>query len=107
MNRLPPDRVWNAIVTAPLPAPPEAAPPAAMVTATASTASWRGVTEAKNASELRRKLSLLLTPSSVMLTNPSGRPWIVESRLVPGVLTPGRNTIVFSALRVGVGIRMS
>ena len=75
------------------------------MTVTASTASWRGVTEAKNPSVLRRKLSLLLTPSSVMLRKPSGSPLIVESRLVPVVLTPGRNATAFSALRVGVGMR--
>jgi hypothetical protein len=56
---------------------------------------------------LRRKLSLLLTPSSVMLTKLSGSPLIVESRFVPAVLTPGRNATAFSALRVGVGIRVS
>jgi predicted flavoprotein YhiN len=39
---------------------------------------------------LRRKLSLLLTPSSVMLTNVSGRPLIVESRLVPGLHFVGK-----------------
>jgi hypothetical protein len=56
---------------------------------------------------LRRKLSLLLTPSSVMLTNVSGRPLIVESRFVPAVLIPGRNATALSALRVGVGMRVS
>ncbi len=42
-----------------------------------------------------------------MLRKLSGRPLIVESRLTPGVLTPGRNATAFSALRVGVGIRVS
>ena len=95
------------MVTAPLAEPPTVAPAAASVTDTASTASCRGVTDAKKPSVLRRKLSLLLTPSSVMLRNPSGRPLIVESRLAPGVLTPGRNATAFSALRVGVGMRVS
>ena len=74
---------------------------------TASTASCRGVTEAKKPSVDFRKLSLLLTPSSVMLIIDSGSPLIVESRLTPGVLTPGRNVTAFSALRVAVGIRLS
>ena len=81
MNRLPPDRVWNAIVTAPAP-PPTWAPAAASVTDTASTASWRGVTEAKKPSVLRRKLSLLLTPSSVMLRKLSGQ--TVDRRVAVG-----------------------
>ena len=95
------------MLTAPLAEPPTVAPAAASVTDTASTASWRGVTDAKKPSVLRRKLSLLLTPSSVMLRNPSGRPLIVESRFAPGVLMPGRNAMAFSALRVGVGMRVS
>ena len=106
MKRLPPDLVWNAIVTAPAP-PPTCAPPADKVTDTASIASCRGVTEAKNPSVFRRKLSLLLTPSSVMLRKLSGRPLIVESRLVPVVLTPGRKATALSAFLVGVGIRVS
>ena len=93
-------------MTAPAP-PPTCAPPAANVTDTASTASCLGVTEAKKLSVLRRKLSLLLTPSSVMLTKLSGRPLIVESRFVPVVLMPGRNATAFKALRVGVGRRVS
>ena len=106
MKRLPPDRVWNAIVTAPAP-PPTCAPAAESVTDTASTASCRGVTEAKKPSVLRRKLSLLLTPSMVMLRKLSGSPLIVESRLVPVTFTPGRNATAFSALRVAVGMRVS
>ena len=42
-----------------------------------------------------------------MLRKLSGRPLIVESRLVPVVLTPGRNATAFSALRVAVGMRVS
>ena len=106
MKRLPPDRVWNAIVTAPAP-PPTCAPAAERVTDTASTASWRGVTDAKKPSVLRRKLSLLLTPSIVMLRKFSGRPLIVESRLVPVTLTPGRNATAFNAFLVAVGMRVS
>ena len=106
MKRLPPERVWNAIVTAPEP-PPTWAPPAESVTDTASTASCRGVIEAKKLSVPRRKLSLLLTPSIEMLTNVSGRPLMVESRLAPVVLMPGRNVTAFSALRVGVGSRVN
>src|SRR5260370_41747211 len=94
------------MVTAPAP-PPTWAPAAASVTDTASTASWRGVTEAKKLSVFLRKLSLLLTPSSVMLRKLSGRPLIVESRLTPGVLTPGRKAIAFNALRGGAGILVS
>ena len=93
------------MLTAPL--PPVCAPCTAVVTLTASTASWRGVTEAKNESDERRKLSLLLTPSIVMLMNDSGRPLMRDSRLVVAVLTPGRNVTALSALRVGVGIRCS
>src|SRR3954471_14054383 len=106
------------MLTAPL--PPDVAPSTAVVTRTASTppspavgtltastASCRGVTEAKNESDERRKLSLLLTPSSVMLTNDSGRPLIRDSRLVVAVLMPGRNVTALSAFRVGVGIRFN
>src|SRR5688572_12216283 len=70
-------------------------------------ASCRGVTEAKKESDDRRKLSLLLTPSSVMLMKDSGRPLIRDSRFVVAVLTPGRKVTALSALRVGVGIRFS
>ena len=73
MNRLPPERVWNAIVTAPEP-PPTWAPAADSVTETASTASCRGVIEAKKLSVSRRKLSLLLTPSIEMLTKALRQP---------------------------------
>src|SRR5688572_12215458 len=89
------------------PLPPVCDPATAVVTVTASTASWRGVTDAKNESLLRRKLSLLLMPSIVMLTNDSGRPLMRASRLVVATLTPGRNVTAFSALRVGVGMRLS
>lgn len=41
-----------------------------------------------------------------MLINPAGKPLIVDARLVVAVLTPGRNVSAFSALRVGVGIRL-
>ncbi len=100
-----PERVAKLIVTAPLPPTVDGA--AAVVTVTASMASCRGVTDAKNESDERRKLSLLLTPSSVMLTNDSGRPLMRDSRLVVAVFTPGRNVTAFSALRVGVGMRLS
>jgi hypothetical protein len=93
------------MLTAPL--PPDWAPPTAVVTVTASTASCRGVTEAKNESDDRRKLSLLLTPSIVMLTNDSGKPLMRDSRFVVAVFTPGRNVTALSALRVGVGIRFN
>lgn len=89
------------------PWPPTSAPPAAVVTVTASTASWRGVTLAKNPSEVLLKLSLLLTPSSVMLMKDCGRPLTLESRLTPAVFTPGRNVTAFSALRVASGIRLT
>ena len=49
-------------------------------------------------------VSLLLTPSSVMLRNDSGRPLTVDPRMPPEVLTPTRNVTAFSALRVGVGM---
>ena len=104
-KRLPPERVVKLMLTAPL--PPTLAPPTAITTETASTASCRGVTEAKNESDERRKLSLLLTPSIVICTIDSGRPLMVESRLAPSVLMPGRNVTAFSALRVGVGMRLS
>src|SRR5829696_5862944 len=93
------------MLTAPL--PPLVAPWTAVVTDTASTASCRGETDAKNESDERLKLSLLLTPSSVMLTNDSGRPLIRDSRLVVAVFTPGRNVTAFSALRDGVGMRFN
>src|SRR5262245_705067 len=93
------------MLTAPL--PPVVAGCTAVVTFTASTASCRGVTDAKNESDERRKLSLLLTPSSVMLTNDSGRPLMRDSRLVVAVLMPGRNVTAFNALRVGVGMRFN
>src|SRR5690606_35042633 len=73
----------------------------------ASTASCRGVTDAKNESVDRVKLSLLLTPSIVMLTNDSGSPLIRDSRLVSAVLMPGRNVTALSAFRVAVGIRFN
>jgi hypothetical protein len=41
-----------------------------------------------------------------MLRKLSGRPLIVELRLLLVVFTPGRNATAFSALRVGVGIRV-
>ena len=55
------------------------------------------MTDAKNESVDRLKLSLLLTPSIVMLTNDSGRPLMRDSRLVVAVLTPGRNVTALSA----------
>ena len=90
-----------------MPLPPVFAWPAPSTTDTASTASCRGVTDAKNESEVRRKLSLLLTPSIVIWINDSGSPLIVEFRFVPGVLMPGRNVTAFSAFRVGVGMRFN
>src|SRR4029450_14130840 len=93
------------MLTAPL--PPVVAPCTAVVTLTASTASCRGVTEAKKESDERRKLSLLLTPSRVMLTNDSGRPLMRDSRLVVAVLMPGRNVTAVRAVRVGVGVPAS
>ena len=68
-------------MTAPAP-PPTCAPAADRVTDTASTASWRGVTDAKKLSVLRRKLSLLLTPSSVMLEKALGQ--AVDRRIPVG-----------------------
>ena len=49
----------------------------------------------------------MLTPSIVMLIIDCGNPLIVASRLMPGVLTPGRNVTAFSAFRVVIGIRRS
>ncbi len=93
------------MLTAPL--PPTFAPPTAVTTDTASTASCRGVTDAKNESDERRKLSLLLTPSIVIWTIDSGSPLILASRLLVVMLMPGRNVTAFNALRVGVGMRLS
>ena len=45
----------------------------------------------------------MLTPSSVMLIVPCGRPLIVESRLPPGVDTPGRKLTKSIALRLVSG----
>ena len=90
-----PERVVKLMLTAPL--PPVCAPCTAVVTATASTASLRGVIDAKNESDERRKLSLLLTPSSVMLTNDSGRPLMRDSRLVVAVLTWSGATLAADA----------
>src|SRR6188768_949796 len=45
----------------------------------------------------------MLMPSSVMLIDPCGRPLTVESRTVPGVLTPGRLATKSSALRLVSG----
>ena len=75
MNRFDPERVTKLMATAPW--PPTSAPPAAAVTVTASIASWRGRTGAKNPSVDLLKLSLLLTPSIVMFRNDSGRPFTV------------------------------
>ena len=97
-----PDRVAKLIDAAPW--PPTSAPPTAVVIVTASIASCRGVTIAKNPSVDLLKLSLLLTPSSVMLMNDCGRPLIVASRLMPDVFTPGRNVTAFNALREAIGI---
>ena len=45
----------------------------------------------------------MFMPSSVMLIALCGRPLTVESRLPPGVLTPGRLTTKSSALRLVSG----
>src|ERR671912_482603 len=89
------------------PLPPTFAPPPAITTVTASTASCRGETDAKNESVERLKLSLLLMPSIVIWTIDSGSPLMVESRLIPAVLIPGRNVTALIALREAVGIRFN
>src|SRR5215210_3876289 len=93
------------MLTAPL--PPTFAPAAARTTLTASTASCRGLTDAKKESDERKKLSLLLTPSNVIWTKDSGRPLIRDSRLVSAVLMPGRNVTALSAFLEAVGIRFN
>ena len=96
-----PERVTNLICTAPWPA--LSAPCAAVVTVTSSIASSRGLTIAKNPSVVLFVLSWMFTPSSVMLMALWGRPLIVESRLPPGVDTPGMNTTKSIALRLVSG----
>ena len=102
VNRFVPERVTNAICTAPW--PPTSAPAVAVVTVTASTASCRGVTIANRPSVDLLKFSLLLIPSRLIATNESGRPLKFESRLTPAVFTPGRNVTALMALRVASGI---
>ena len=86
------------------PWPPTSALPTAVVTVTASTASWRGRTGEKNPSPFLLNVSLLLMPSSVRLMNDSGSPLMVEPRMPPGVLMPTMNVTALRALRVGVGM---
>ena len=74
-----------------------------MLTVTSSIASRRGLTRAKKPSPVFRWLSCTLTPSTVMLIELCGRPLTVESRLPPGVLTPGRIVTKSSALRLPIG----
>ena len=98
-----PCRVTKLIEIAPL--PPTSAPAAADVTVTASIASWRGRTGEKNPSVDLLKVSWLLTPSSLMSRNDSGRPLTVASpRATPVWFTPTRNVTAFSTSRVGIGI---
>ena len=52
---------------------------------------------------LRLVLSWMLTPSSVMLMVPCGRPLTIESRWPPAVFVPGRNTTKSNALRLESG----
>ena len=89
------------------PWPPTSAVDPAVVTCTASIASGRGVTLAKNPSLDLLKLSLFVTPSKLMAMNDSGSPFTVELRLVVAVLTPGRNVTALIRLRVATGIRLS
>ena len=70
---------------------------------TSSIASRRGLTIAKKPSVERSVLSWMLTPSSVMLIVPRGRPLIVASRLPAGVDTPGSRFTKSIALRVVSG----
>ena len=79
----------------------------AVVTCTASIASGRGVTLAKNPSLDLLKLSLFDTPSRLIAIMDSGSPFTVELRLVVAVLTPGRNVTALIRLRVATGIRFS
>ena len=106
MNRLPPERVWNAIVTAPAP-PPTWAPAAASVDRDGLDGVLPRRDRGEEAVGVAQEVVVVAHAVERDADEASGRPLIVESRLVPVVLTPGRNATAFSALRVGVGMRVS
>ena len=78
----------EAICTAPW--PPTSAPPTAVVTVTASTASCRGVTIAKSPSVDLLKFSLLLTPSSADRDERVGQPVEVRVAVDAGRVDAGQ-----------------